>query len=203
MLSALLAIIAIATTCNEQSTCESCVATTSLFKPCRWCPRDGTCHTPGAVLANPCGAQENIVSKLDPNGCQCASLFSDIITRRNELKKRISDLKQDKNKLPATGPNSVAGHIQQLQDKQTNLRNMLNQANTKGCKQDVADAWNYATSKSPVKLPEVAQKNGVTVAQLEKLAVALGVSVTVIAAAFFVPEMAAAGLLASFVARFA
>jgi RHS repeat-associated protein len=86
----------------------------------------------------------------------CNDLGNRIQQLRDELAKRADDLVKDKNNLPATGRNSVAGHQQQFQNKQTELRNKLNDFQTNGCGGGTpADAWKFATmpTPSPAKKP--------------------------------------------------
>ena len=52
--------------CNSDN-CRDCASNTDAFGvTCRWCRRDNECHTPGAILTNPCKRVENIV---DPSLC--------------------------------------------------------------------------------------------------------------------------------------
>jgi len=46
--------------CNQQTTCSGCVVKKAGL-PCRWCPVDQKCHTPGAIFTNPCKMAQNIV----------------------------------------------------------------------------------------------------------------------------------------------
>ncbi|KAJ7383174.1 hypothetical protein OS493_030328 [Desmophyllum pertusum] len=50
------------TPCDDK-TCGDCVDSSFLSEPCRWCKRDNKCHTPGAILTNPCSRAENIVAE--------------------------------------------------------------------------------------------------------------------------------------------
>ena len=95
---------------------------------------------------------------VDPTGlCEsepekCENLAAQIENVRNELAKRESDLIQDKLNLPLTGPMSIAGHQQQFRDKQTQLRNLLDDYNSNGCGPGYpipSDAWVYATMPTP------------------------------------------------------
>lgn len=53
--------------CNSDN-CRDCASNTDAFGiTCRWCRRDNECHTPGAILTNPCKRAENIV---DPSLCE-------------------------------------------------------------------------------------------------------------------------------------
>jgi RHS repeat-associated protein len=81
--------------------------------------------------------------------CDCEKLYNDIDALVNELQARENSLKWPTLPLPPTGKMSVAGHVQQFQDKQIQLRSLLNEANTKGCLAYRADAWNYATMLPP------------------------------------------------------
>jgi RHS repeat-associated protein len=85
----------------------------------------------------------------DPD--KCADMLSDINRLRNELAKRQSDLAVNKFGLPPTGPMSIAGHIQQLENKQTQLRRKLKDYDSQNCPGGggTGDAWKLATQTSP------------------------------------------------------
>jgi len=76
---------------------------------------------------------------------ECARLIQQIDALTAELKKRYTDLINDKLELPAVGPMSLAGHQQQFRDVQRGLRRRLNEADAKGCAGYDLDAWNWAT----------------------------------------------------------
>lgn len=89
----------------------------------------------------------------DPNQCKnennCQPRYNQISLLVSELKKRYSDLIQDKKGLPATGPMSIEGHRQQFKNKQASLRNMLNAADVANCTGYQSDAWTWATIEAP------------------------------------------------------
>ncbi len=81
---------------------------------------------------------------------RCQKLREQIIARRNELENRYRAMEEDKWNLPLTGPMSIGGHQQQFRDKQTNLRKLLNEFDTLGCKGGLpADVWDWATKDAP------------------------------------------------------
>lgn len=51
--------------CPNQKSCRECATGGRLS--CRWCPKDGKCHTPGSLLT-PCTLDENV---RDPDWCEC------------------------------------------------------------------------------------------------------------------------------------
>jgi hypothetical protein len=86
----------------------------------------------------------------------CDKLAAKITKVRNELAKRELDLNANVLNLPPTGPMSIAGHQQQFQNKQTQLRNLLNDFNGQGCGPGgglPADAWTFATMPTPAPIP--------------------------------------------------
>ncbi len=102
----------------------------------------------------------NPISFGDPTGLcptdpkKCENLAQKITKLRNELAKRSYELDNDPLGLPPTGPMSVAGHQQQFQNKQTQLRNLLSQYDSDGCNDGDGspippDAWAYATMSTP------------------------------------------------------
>jgi hypothetical protein len=108
-------------------------------------------------------ASQNPIRFIDPSGlCAddpdlCEKLANQIENTRNELSKRQSELWQDPLGLPPTGPNSIAGHHQQFQNKQSQLRRLLNDYNSNGCDDGFpipTDAWQYATTSTPSKLTD-------------------------------------------------
>lgn len=118
-----------------------------------WIREAGGINLYAYVLANPVRLidAEGLCAS-DPN--KCGKLASQIEQVRDELAQRSDELKQDKLNLPPTGPMSVAGHQQQFQDKQTQLRNLLNDYDSNGCGPGdpiPTDAWKYATMPTPTK----------------------------------------------------
>jgi hypothetical protein len=101
---------------------------------------------------------EDPISHIDPSGlCDqdpCPDLAAKIEKVRNELAKRADDLRRDQLGLPLIGPTSVAGHQQQFENKQEQLRKLLNDYNSEGCGGGLpADAWTFATMPTPSPLP--------------------------------------------------
>jgi RHS repeat-associated protein len=99
----------------------------------------------------------NPLSLIDVRGlCDsdpCEKLANKITKLRNELAKRAGDLRRNALNLPATGPMSIAGHQQQYLNKQKQLRDLLNEFNSKGCGGGAPpDSWGFATT--PVPEPE-------------------------------------------------
>jgi hypothetical protein len=70
------------------------------------------------------------------------------------LKRRYYQIIEDKLNLPPTGPKSVAGHQQQFEDRQIELRDLLTQAATLGCTGYNPDAWDWATCPVPSPAPK-------------------------------------------------
>jgi RHS repeat-associated protein len=102
----------------------------------------------------------NPISNIDPLGlCDqdpCKNLEAKIAKKRNELAKRQADLQLNILNLPPTGPMSIAGHQQQFQNKQTELRGLLNDYISQGCGGGgglSADAWTFATMPTPSPTP--------------------------------------------------
>lgn len=96
----------------------------------------------------------NPLSSVDPLGLcdqdRCKQLSDKINQLRNELAKRYGDLQANELGLPLTGPMSIGGHQQQFENKQTQLRKLLNDFNSQGCNGGLpADAWGYATKDTP------------------------------------------------------
>lgn len=90
----------------------------------------------------------------EPSKPSCETLAAQIAATRNELAKRQAQLILNELNLPLTGKMSIAGHQQQFQNKQTQLRNLLNQYNSQGCGGGGAgglpsDAWDLATAPTP------------------------------------------------------
>ena len=135
------------------------------------------------------------VTSQSYKGKTCASLAGEATTTRNELARRVAELKENKNDLPAFGKNSVKGHIEQVTSKQANLRGVLQELaarkGTKCCSDDNTpeDAWQYASAPSPVPVPV-------------KVAAALGLTALVIGAFLATPAVAAAGVTAACLAAF-
>ena len=95
------------------------------------------------------------------------------------------------------GYRSIAGEIQQFENKQANLRTLLLEHQTKGCKQNTQDAWKYATREVPKKVPNVDPE------KVQQVAIVLGLGVAVVIAVFAAPEVMAAGVLAGIIAKIA
>lgn len=96
----------------------------------------------------------NPLSSVDPLGLcdqdRCKQLSDKINQLRNELAKRYGDLQANELGLPLTGPMSIGGHQQQFENKQTQLRKLLNDFNSQGCNGGLPpDAWEYATKDAP------------------------------------------------------
>jgi RHS repeat-associated protein len=96
----------------------------------------------------------NPLSSIDPLGLcdqdRCKQLRDKINQLRNELAKRYGDLQANELGLPLTGPMSIGGHQQQFENKQTQLRKLLNDFDTQGCNGGLPpDAWEYATKDAP------------------------------------------------------
>jgi RHS repeat-associated protein len=95
----------------------------------------------------------------DPSDCD--DLADKIQDVRNELAKRADDLRENARDLPATGPNSIDGHRQQFENKQTQLRNLLNEYNMNNCQNPLPeDVWDYATGRAPSPVPVVQDNSG-------------------------------------------
>jgi RHS repeat-associated protein len=96
----------------------------------------------------------NPISAVDPLGLcdqdKCKQLEEKIRKLRDELAKRYSDLRLDELGLPPDGPMSIGGHQQQFQNKQTQLRRLLNDYDSQGCSGGLpGDAWGWATKPTP------------------------------------------------------
>jgi RHS repeat-associated protein len=96
----------------------------------------------------------NPLRSIDPLGLcdqdRCKQLRDKINQLRNELAKRYGDLQANELGLPLTGPMSIGGHQQQFENKQTQLRKLLNDFDTQGCNGGLPpDAWEYATKDAP------------------------------------------------------
>jgi RHS repeat-associated protein len=100
-------------------------------------------------------AQQGISTALShANNCPtandpCKELYAQIDAAVSELQERYYELLENKLGLPATGRMSVGGHQTQFVGWQNRLRNLLNQANTKGCLGYRTDAWYWATVPTP------------------------------------------------------
>jgi RHS repeat-associated protein len=118
----------------------------------RWLNRDpigeaGGVNLYGYVQGNPPNTADALgLCDDDP----CSKLADKITQVRDELAKRADELRRDPLGLPLTGPMSIAGHQQQFVNKQTQLRNLLNDFNSQGCGGGTpADAWSFATMPTP------------------------------------------------------
>ena len=88
--------------------------------------------------------ENNPINYFDPVGTQkvkspyalvahCIGLANEMTKVKNELKKRHSDLCENKNDLPEFGENSIDGHKQQYEGKQNRLKNLLAEWQKLGC----------------------------------------------------------------------
>lgn len=105
-----------------------------------------------AVVASIPGATPQTAAQQQTQQCSnedCQTLYAQIDSRVNELKRRYSQLIQNARNLPLTGSFSIEGHRQQYRDKQRNLRGLLMEANAKGCTSYRMDAWFWATNQVP------------------------------------------------------
>jgi RHS repeat-associated protein len=96
----------------------------------------------------------NPLSYTDPLGLcdqdRCKQLSDKINQLRNELAKRYGDLQANKLSLPLNGPMSIGGHQQQFENKQTQLRKLLNDFDSQGCNGGLPpDVWAFATKDVP------------------------------------------------------
>jgi RHS repeat-associated protein len=82
-----------------------------------------------------------------PNDCE--RLYAEIDRLVNQLARRERQLLENRGGLPVTGPNSVEGHREKFRNRQSELRDRLNEANTKECKDYRRDAWEWATKRAP------------------------------------------------------
>ena len=137
----------------------------------------------------------------------CAQLAAEIRQLRDELSRRVDQLRADALKLPTTGPFSVKGHLQQMEGKQVRLRKLLNEYTSRRCGDGPggnavpADAWRYATAERPVSVPETAQMSHVTTEGILKVAAVLGLAAATVAVVFSSPALAGAGILSILIAN--
>ncbi len=90
---------------------------------------------------------------------RCDELANEINDLRDEMAKRIDELKRDPNNLYETRPIgefSYEGHIRQADGKQKRLRRLLKEYDSLGCKNGggsplVGDAWRYSVREIPIK----------------------------------------------------
>jgi len=132
----------------------------------------------------------NPVRLIDPRGLcpptDCEKLAEKIEQVRDELAKRADELTENQYNLPPTGPMSIGGHQQQFRNKQTQLRNLLNDFNSNNCgggSPIPIDAWQYATRPTPAPAPAQSQgldANSVVDGVLTVLVVVGTVTVTVV-----------------------
>jgi len=112
---------------------------------------------PVSILQEPRGAlfvRRQGVTPAGPTDPFCQDLLAQIIARVVELKERADALVRNPLNLPATGTMSVAGHREQFQNKQANLRSKLNEWNTNNCGPGLpAEAWSWATRPIPTPAP--------------------------------------------------
>lgn len=97
---------------------------------------------------------DNPLASIDPWGLcdpdRCDQLRNKINKLRNELAKRYGDLQMNIFDLPPMGPMSITGHMQQFENKQTQLRKLLNDFDSQGCNGGLPpDAWGWATRPLP------------------------------------------------------
>jgi len=95
------------------------------------------------------GILGNLAGQANCPDDDCTRLIGKINSVVSELKKRYSDLAIDAYGLPETGRMSISGHKQQFRNKQTQLRSLLSEANSKGCAGYTSDAWEWATMPTP------------------------------------------------------
>ena len=99
------------------------------------------------------GTTTQVCTTCDPDPCQ--QLSGKIKARQDELTKRFQDMREDKLGLFTAGTaglpgaGSWAGHVRQFEDKQKNLRSMLNDFASRGCGSPPTDAWKDASRSAP------------------------------------------------------
>ena len=99
--------------------------------------------------------QPNTPQQTPQQQQKCNDLSNRIKELRDELSKRTDELIEDKHNLPQTGRNSIDGHQQQFRNKQSELRDKLNQFQSNGCGGGTpADAWKFATMPAPKPAPK-------------------------------------------------
>ena len=88
----------------------------------------------------------------------CNDLANKIKDVRDELKQRYDEMREDANGLYEASPNPIPGkeylgtwpgHQQQFEQKQTNLRKMLNASDVAGCASPPGDNWSWASKDAP------------------------------------------------------
>jgi RHS repeat-associated protein len=82
-------------------------------------------------------------------GDPCQQIYEEIDRLVNQLQRRYRQLREDKGDLPMTGLGSIEGHRGKYRDRQSELRDKLNEANSRGCLGYRQDAWAWATGKPP------------------------------------------------------
>ena len=96
-----------------------------------------------ATLLSPDSPSDGAKDEADPDDC-CEPLYRDIDRQVGIVKQRYSDMRRDDgdfyNDRP-TGRMSWASHQQQYRQDQKILRDLLNEADAKGCKNYRPDAW--------------------------------------------------------------
>jgi RHS repeat-associated protein len=90
---------------------------------------------------------KNTIDVCFPSDCE--RIYTEIDRLVNQLARRERQLLENRGSLPMTGPNSVEGHREKFRNRQSELRDRLNEANTKGCKDYRRDAWDWATKPAP------------------------------------------------------
>jgi RHS repeat-associated protein len=131
---------------------------------------------PGNDGQNDTGPVAAMAPRVPKTKQNCNALLNRINELRDELAKRHDDLVQDVHNLPATGPNSIAGHQEQFRNKQGELRDALEQFNTKGCGGGLPNRiWKWATMDAPVPAPK--QTNTPRVITPGRVAAGVGIGV--------------------------
>ncbi|MFN2406643.1 MAG: hypothetical protein ABR594_11350 [Pyrinomonadaceae bacterium] len=105
----------------------------------------------GEVGGGSGGGDITVTATPDPKKeKKCADLANRIQQLRDELARRTDELVEDKLKLPATGKFSIKGHQQQFRNKQSELREKIDEFNTRGCGGALPyDARDFATNPVP------------------------------------------------------
>jgi hypothetical protein len=95
--------------------------------------------------------------------CQaCEELAAQIQNLTAELSQRQQELFENQLSLPPTGPMSIAGHQQQFENKQTQLRGLLGDWESRNCGEGLSlpsYAWKWATTPVPSPRPAFVPSN--------------------------------------------